>query len=56
MLRFDGAHDADLIEEGEFVRLVVGVDCILFGEGLHCEMALVGEALDLVDCGEPALS
>lgn len=51
-----GAHDADLVEEGESVGGVVGVDCVLLGEGLHREVAFVGQPLHLVDCRKAALA
>lgn len=51
-----GAHDAYFVEEGESVGWVVGEDCVLLGEGLHCEVPLVGQSLHLVYCGKAALA
>lgn len=38
------------------MRLVVRVDCVLFGKGLHCEVALVSEPLHFINSGKSSFS
>lgn len=56
MRRVYGAHHPDFVEESESVSRIVGVECVLLGEGLDCEVAFVSESFHLVDCGKAALA
>lgn len=56
MWRVQRPHHLYLVEEGQSVRLVVGVDRVLLRERLHREVPLVSQALHLVDCRKAALA
>jgi hypothetical protein len=51
-----GSHYLDLVEQGQSVTAVLGQHCCLLRKCLGGEVLAVGEALDLVDCCEPALA
>lgn len=50
----ESSHDGELVDEA--VLAVLGVETGLLGEGLDCELGVVGDPFDLVDGGEVALA